>query len=179
MLYLEPTLVDASTWSARPSTTPARPTRRCATGSPRCTRSLRTPATRWRPRAGWRWCASGSRRICRTCRAGRVRRDRPLARRLRDLLDARVVEGVGLAEAARLLGAHPTHLVRAFGREFGIAPHRYLTGRRVDRARRLLLAGERPADAAVAVGFHDQSHLTRHFRRLLGTTPAAYARSAS
>lgn len=107
-----------------------------------------------------------------------VRRDRPLAHRLRDLLDARVADGVTLPEAARVLGAHPTHLVRAFSGEFGIPPHRYLTGRRLDRARRLLLAGERPADVAAAVGFHDQSHLTRHFRRLLGVTPAAYARSA-
>jgi AraC-like DNA-binding protein len=107
-----------------------------------------------------------------------VRRDPRLARRLRDLLDAAVVEGVSLPVAARMLGAHPTHLVRAFGAEFGIPPHRYLTGRRLDRARQLLLTGERAADVAVAVGFHDQAHLTRHFRRLLGVTPTAYARSA-
>jgi transcriptional regulator GlxA family with amidase domain len=40
----------------------------------------------------------------------------------------------------------------------------------------------RPADVAVAVGFHDQSHLNRHFKRMLATTPARYAggrRSAS
>jgi len=107
-----------------------------------------------------------------------VRRDPRLAHRLRDLLDADVVEGVALPVAARALGAHPTHLVRSFGAEFGIPPHRYLTGRRLDRARQLLLAGERAADVAVAVGFHDQAHLTRHFRRLLGVTPTAYARSA-
>ncbi|CAI9415651.1 HTH-type transcriptional activator RhaS [Nocardioides sp. T2.26MG-1] len=107
-----------------------------------------------------------------------VRRDRPLAYRLRDLLDARVTDGLTLPEASRVLGAHPTHLVRAFSGEFGIPPHRYLTGRRLDRARRLLLAGERAADVAAIVGFHDQAHLTRHFRRLLGVTPAAYARSA-
>ena len=107
-----------------------------------------------------------------------VRRDRPLAHRLRALLDAGVVEGVTLTRAADTLGAHPAHLVRAFGAEFGIPPHRYLTGRRLDRARRLLLAGSRPAEVAVVVGFHDQAHLTRHFRRLLGVTPAAYARSA-
>jgi AraC-like DNA-binding protein len=105
-------------------------------------------------------------------------RDGSVARRLRDLLDARVVEGVTLDSAARELGVSATHLVRAFGTEYGIAPHRYLTGRRLDRARRLLLSGSRPANVAVAVGFHDQAHLTRHFRRLLGTTPAAYARSA-
>lgn len=107
-----------------------------------------------------------------------VVRDAPVARRLRDLLDARVVEGVGLDEAAATLGVSPTHLVRVFGAEYGIAPHRYLTGRRLDRARRLLLSGRRAADVAVDVGFHDQAHLTRHFRRLLGTTPAAYARGA-
>jgi transcriptional regulator GlxA family with amidase domain len=36
-----------------------------------------------------------------------------------------------------------------------------------------------PAAVATAVGFYDQAHLTRHFRRMLATTPAAYARSAS
>lgn len=107
-----------------------------------------------------------------------VRRDRPLAHRLRALLDSRVVEGLSLADASAVLGAHPTHLVRAFGVEFGVPPHRYLTGRRLDRARRLLLAGTPPAQVATAVGFHDQAHLTRHFRRLLGVTPAVFAGSA-
>jgi AraC-like DNA-binding protein len=101
-----------------------------------------------------------------------------VARRLRELLDERVISGLRLGDAATDLGVTSTHLVRAFGAEYGIAPHRYLTGRRLDRARRMLLAGDPPADVAVAVGFHDQAHLTRHFRRLLGTTPAAYAHSA-
>jgi AraC-like DNA-binding protein len=105
--------------------------------------------------------------------------DSPLAHRLRELLDAHVVEGVTLTAAAAQLGTHPSHLVRSFGREFGIAPHRYLTGRRLDRARRLLLSGLRPADVAVAVGFHDESHLARHFRAMLGTTPGRYASSAA
>lgn len=105
--------------------------------------------------------------------------DAALASRLRELLDARVADGVGLAEAARLLQAHPTHLVRSFSREFGLPPHRYLTGRRVDSARRLLLGGLPAAEVASVVGFHDQSHLTRHFKRVLGVTPAAYARSRS
>jgi AraC-like DNA-binding protein len=107
-----------------------------------------------------------------------VRRDRTLAHRLRDLLDERVVCGLTLAEAAALLGASQTHLVRAFAREFGIAPHQYLTGRRLDRARRLLLAGRSAADTALDVGFYDQAHLTRHFKRLLGIAPGAYGGAA-
>ena len=101
--------------------------------------------------------------------------DRPLARRLRELLDARLVEGLTLDEAGRFLHASPTHLVRSFGREFGLPPHTYVTGRRIDRARHLLLDGVPPAEVATAVGFHDQAHLTRHFRRMLGVGPATFA----
>jgi AraC-like DNA-binding protein len=102
-------------------------------------------------------------------------RDRLLADRLRELLDASVVPGVTLQEAGRLLGAHPTHLVRAFSHRHGLPPHRYLTARRVELARGLLLDGRRPSDVAQAAGFYDQSHLNRHFTRMLGTSPARYA----
>ncbi|MDG4786495.1 AraC family transcriptional regulator [Micromonospora sp. WMMD1102] len=98
-----------------------------------------------------------------------------LAARLRELLDARIPVGMSLREAATILDAHPSHLVRCFTRSYGLPPHAYLTGRRLDRARRLLLAGQRPASVAVAVGFHDQAHLHRHFVRHLGTTPGRYA----
>lgn len=107
-------------------------------------------------------------------------RERPtapgLAHGLRELLDARLLHGVTLDEAARLLHAHPTHLVRAFSGEFGIAPHQYLTARRLDRARRLLLDGLPPGEVAAATGFYDQSHLNRSFKRLVGTTPGRFAR---
>lgn len=106
---------------------------------------------------------------------GPGRRDPSLASRLRALLDERLVGGVTLDEASRLLDADPVRLVRAFRREVGIAPHRYLTSRRLDAARRLLLAGGRPAEVAVEVGFYDQAHLGRHFKRLLGVGPAEYA----
>lgn len=102
------------------------------------------------------------------------RRDAPLARRLRTLIDENVVDGVLLGDAAARFGVSSAHLVRTFTREVGMPPHAYLTGRRVDLARRLLLTGHRPAEAAVLAGFHDQPHLTRHFRRVLGTTPGRF-----
>ncbi|NLU68824.1 AraC family transcriptional regulator [Streptomyces sp. HNM0574] len=102
---------------------------------------------------------------------------RGVAQDLRELLDARLPSGLGLAEAAELVHAHPAHLVRAFTGAFGLAPHQYLMARRVDRARRLLLDGRSPAEVATAVGFYDQSHLTRHFKRLTGTTPGRFARA--
>ena len=104
--------------------------------------------------------------------------DRTVARRLRELLDARLVDGIRLDEAARLVHAHPAHLVRAFSDAFGIAPHQYLMSRRVDRARRLLLEGRAPVDVAASTGFYDQAHLTRHFKRLVGVTPGRYRGSS-
>ena len=106
------------------------------------------------------------------------RRGYRLAERLRDLLDAAPAAPVTLADAGGRLGASPTHLVRAFHAAFGVPPHAYLVARRVDDARRRLLDGEPPALAALAAGFHDQAHLTRHFRRHVGTTPGRYAAGA-
>lgn len=103
-------------------------------------------------------------------------RDAPLARRLRALLDDRFTESFTIAEAAAQVGAHPSHLVREFSRAYGMAPHRYLVARRVDAARRLLVDGCRPAEVTARTGFHDQAHLTRHFRRVWGVTPGAFAR---
>ncbi|WP_431683498.1 AraC family transcriptional regulator [Kitasatospora sp. KL5] len=97
-----------------------------------------------------------------------------LAARLRELLDSRIPDGISLQEAAALLHAHPTHLIRCFKQAYGLPPHTCLTGKRIDRARRLLLDGHRPAVVATAVGFHDQAHLNRHFTRHVGTTPARY-----
>ncbi|MFI6053241.1 AraC family transcriptional regulator [Streptomyces violascens] len=104
-----------------------------------------------------------------------------LATALRELLDSRIHAGVSLHEAAAILHAHPTHLIRCFKQTYGLPPHTYLTGKRIDQARRLLLDGHRPADVATAVGFHDQAHLNRHFTRHVGTAPARYkhARSGS
>ena len=110
--------------------------------------------------------------------ADATRPDPVLARRLRELLDEHVVDGLTLDEAAGLVHAHPAHLVRAFSTAYGIAPHQYLNSRRVDRARRLLLDGRSPGEVASATGFFDQSHLTRHFRKLVGVTPGRYSRTA-
>ncbi|MBT2455821.1 AraC family transcriptional regulator [Streptomyces sp. ISL-86] len=120
----------------------------------------------------WRWLAG---------REGPAAYEAPgagVAVRLRELLDARVAEGITLQEASAELGhVHPTHLIRSFRRAYGLPPHAYLTGRRVDAARRLLLAGMRPVEAATAAGFYDQAHLARHFGRHVGTSPARFARS--
>jgi AraC-like DNA-binding protein len=105
------------------------------------------------------------------------RPDDEVAADLRELLDEHRFGQLTLAEAGGLLHVSPAHLVRCFTRAFGIAPHRYLLARRIDAARQRLLEGEPVAQVATNVGFHDQAHLTRHFKRHVGTTPARYASS--
>ncbi|MFL5880493.1 MAG: helix-turn-helix domain-containing protein [Actinomycetota bacterium] len=100
-----------------------------------------------------------------------------LAGDLRDLLDQRLFDRTTLAEAGHELGASPSHLVRSFTGTFGIAPHQYVTARRIDAARKRLLGGEPVALVAAGVGFYDQAHFTRLFKRHVGTPPGRYALS--
>jgi AraC-like DNA-binding protein len=73
----------------------------------------------------------------------------------------------------------PFHLARLFTAQVGLPPHAYLTQVRVARARDLLRMGHSPAQVALAVGFAHQSHLTRAFKRVYGTTPAQHRNGAN
>jgi AraC-like DNA-binding protein len=84
---------------------------------------------------------------------------------------------ITLDDLARATALSRYAVLRVFRREIGIPPHRFLTQLRVEQARRLLQAGLSPASVAQQVGFADQSHLTRHFRRLVGVTPGVFARA--
>jgi AraC-like DNA-binding protein len=103
--------------------------------------------------------------------------DARVARRLRELLDAHITGPMSLESAAAALGRSVPHVVRSFTREFGLSPHAYVTGRRIDMARSLLLQGAAPAGVAAMVGFYDQAHFTRNFKKHTSATPASYARS--
>ena len=98
------------------------------------------------------------------------------AEALRAFLDANVFDSVTMAAASASIGSTPTQLTRAFSGTFGISPHAYVVGRRLDAARDRILDGEPLADVAAAVGFYDQAHLTRRFKRFLGVTPGRFAR---
>lgn len=100
-----------------------------------------------------------------------------MARKLRDLLDEHNAHPISLNRAATLLERSVPHLVRSFTAAFGISPHAYIIGRRIEAARPLLLQGIAPAEVAAEVGFYDQAHLNRHFKRHTATTPARYTKS--
>ncbi len=107
---------------------------------------------------------------------GRVLHSPAAVRTVRDLLIDRLANPPSLDDLALATGMSPFTLLRAFRGETGLPPHAYLNQVRVRLARRLLDGGMAPAEVAAEVGFADQAHLTRHFKRVMGVPPGAYQR---
>jgi AraC-like DNA-binding protein/quercetin dioxygenase-like cupin family protein len=108
-------------------------------------------------------------------RRGLGARNWPAVRRARDLLEAAFYKGVSSAELEAATGLTRYVLARHFRLCLGTSPYRYLLMRRLDRARALIRRGTPLAEAAVASGFADQSHMTRHFRKAHGLSPGRWA----
>lgn len=84
-----------------------------------------------------------------------------------------------LEALARADGRHRSTLVKQFARRYGLPPQAWLRNWRVARARALLRGGLPLAEAALAVGFADQAHLTRVFKQVYGSPPGVLRRSAA
>ena len=108
---------------------------------------------------------------------GPTRRHVPGATAARDYLHAHCTEPVTLTTLAGVAGLSCFYFIRVFRAMFGVTPHAYLAMLRLERARRLLRTSSSIAQVAAAVGFSDQSHLTRFFRRVYGMTPGVYAKA--
>jgi AraC-like DNA-binding protein len=103
-------------------------------------------------------------------------REPQAVQQVKDYLQAHYKGSVSLEALSALTGLHRSYLNRCFTKSVGIPPYSYLIQIRVDASKRLLASGTLPVDTALEVGFADQSHLTRHFKRITGITPASYAK---
>lgn len=100
----------------------------------------------------------------------------PWLRAVRDRAQDEFARPLTIGALATEAGVHPSHLVRAFRQHFGTTPGEFIRACRIRRAR-ALLGGRAPiADIAIAVGFADQTQLTRAFTRAVGMPPGAYRR---
>jgi len=95
--------------------------------------------------------------------------------RARDYILDNLGRNISLSELAGVAGLSPDHLIVSFKATTGLPPHAFQIAARLARAQDLLLAGIPGAEIAADVGFSDQAHLIRHFRRAYGTTPSAMA----
>lgn len=96
-------------------------------------------------------------------------------RQVRELLHAHFAEQLTFTRIAADVGVHPVHLAREFRKHYRLSLGEYLRQVRVDYASRQLLMSDDPqALIASAAGFADQSHFSRTFKRLRGTTPGKF-----
>ncbi len=101
----------------------------------------------------------------------------PAVGRAKSFVEERWRENFTVTELADAAGLSPFHLIRLFRRDVGMPPSAYRRSLRVLAAQRMLRRGEAIRDVALACGFYDQAHLTRHFKATTGVTPARYAQA--
>jgi AraC family transcriptional regulator len=96
-------------------------------------------------------------------------------KRVADFIEEHLASDIRLSDLAALVDLSPYHFARAFKQSFGVPPHRYHVGRRIERAKELL--AELPVtEVALAVGFAETSSFSTAFRRITGTSPREFRR---
>ena len=115
-----------------------------------------------------------SRHADRSCSQPSVGRESRGTRIARAFIDDNYASNLSLHDLSALCGIGRYWLIKAFKNAYGIPPYAYLTNVRVRHALRYLRDGMRPAEAAAACGFADQSHLSRMFKRSTGLTPGRF-----
>jgi AraC-like DNA-binding protein len=109
----------------------------------------------------------------------RIAREHPAVKRAREYLEAHFDQDVSLMTLANLVTLSPYYFARAFEKETGLPPHAYLESIRIAAAKRFLDQGLPIVETALSVGYADQSHLTRRFKRFLGMTPGQYSKGST
>jgi AraC-like DNA-binding protein len=99
---------------------------------------------------------------------------RAITDKARRFIEDNFADRITLRQLEQVTGCSSFAIMRAFRRGFGMTFHAFLMATRIAHATRLLSEGESAAVTALLVGFVDQSHFIRHFKRLLGTTPKRF-----
>ncbi|QKJ22153.1 helix-turn-helix transcriptional regulator [Poseidonibacter lekithochrous] len=86
---------------------------------------------------------------------------------IKDLLDT----NISLEELAMNSNLSKYHFLRVFKKQMGLTPHQYILTQRVHKAKELILSGEKLSHIPFSVGFNDQSHFIRNFRKIYGYSP--------
>nr|WP_225780324.1 AraC family transcriptional regulator [Pseudomonas sp. Marseille-Q3773] len=114
--------------------------------------------------------------VCK-CPVTRTLHDYGAARRAREFMDDCVEQNITLDDLAACANRDRWSLSKDFRAYYGTSPHRYLTMRRLDRVKTYIFGGMSLTDAAVAAGFFDQSHMSKHFKKAYGISPSRWSRS--
>jgi len=98
-------------------------------------------------------------------------------KRVAEFIEEHVAEVVRVTTLAQIVDLSPYHFVRAFRQSFGVPPHRYHVGLRIERAKTLLAEpGRSVTEIARALGFAETSSFSATFRRTTGVSPSQFRR---
>ncbi|MGA8624170.1 MAG: AraC family transcriptional regulator [Pseudolabrys sp.] len=96
-------------------------------------------------------------------------------KRVANFIEENLARDVKLSEVAAVAELSPYHFARVFKQSFGVPPHRYHIGRRIERAKEML-SDRSVTEVALAVGFAETSSFSAAFRRATGVTPSEFRR---
>lgn len=100
------------------------------------------------------------------------------ANRLRQVIEyinEHSAQNISLATMALMVQMSPFYFSRLFKQSTGLTPHQYLLKCRIEQAKQLLRTSSLSIAAiATEIGFADQSHFARHFKRYVGITPSQF-----
>ncbi len=98
-------------------------------------------------------------------------------KRVSQFVEEHLSSSIRCEDLAALCRLSVSHFSKSFRQSFGVPPHRYVQGRRIDRAKKLLIeSGEPLVQIALECGMADQAHLSRLFRQATGETPSSFRR---
>ena len=96
------------------------------------------------------------------------------AEKAREFIHASLDQDISLSDLEQHIQRDRWSLSRDFRLLFGTSPHRYMIMRRLEIVKKCLINNESLTQTAMIAGFFDQSHMTRHFTRTFGVTPARW-----
>lgn len=97
-----------------------------------------------------------------------------IAKDFKEYIENNISSKLTLSKIANELGFSPYHIIRVCNQDFGLSANAYIVNKRVHRAKKLISDGVDISQAAIEVGFYDQSHLTNVFKKVFAITPKAY-----
>ncbi|WP_186375935.1 AraC family transcriptional regulator [Hyella patelloides] len=109
-----------------------------------------------------------------TVRSIRLNKEHQAVRLIKEYLHDNFSSNISLEQLVKITKLNRSYLIRVFRQAVGMPPYTYLNQIRMRKAKQFLNLGMSIADTANAVGMSDQSHLTRHFKRMFGITPGYY-----
>lgn len=98
-----------------------------------------------------------------------------VAKQIKEYLHTHYLEEVSTNDLSNLTGISEYGLIKSFKQYYQLPPHQYLVNLRIEKAKKLLSKKLSATEVAYQSGFFDQSHFTRHFKKIIGITPKQFA----